>query len=276
MDLSEKELLKLKEMEMDIFKSFISVCHRLGLKYYIIAGTLIGAVRHKGFIPWDDDIDVAMPREDYEIFVSEGQHYLPGHLFIQTNKTDPEFAFNMAKIRNSNTTFLEESERNCKINSGIFIDIFVLDNFPENIILQKMAIIIDKVLLTAIGRVFFRKEISKTLVARQKIIGLVFPSPYTAVKLRERFVKSFSQSALTQNFSSNYGEKEIVPWEWYGKGVELEFEGIKVIAPTKYELLLKKIYGDYLKLPPVEKRVSNHGTDIIDLDNGYLSYMNHE
>ena len=85
MELTPEKTTKLKEIELEIFKEFISVCQQLNLKYYIIAGTLIGAIRHKGFIPWDDDIDVAMPREDYEIFISKGQALLPDNLFIQTH-----------------------------------------------------------------------------------------------------------------------------------------------------------------------------------------------
>lgn len=273
MRLTSEQTMKLKKIELDILKNFILVCKQLNLKYYIIAGTLIGAVRHKGFIPWDDDIDVAMPRKDYEKFINEGQALLPKNLFIQTNKTDPEFAFNMAKIRDSNTTFLEESSQNCYINSGVFLDIFVLDNFPNSKLKQKWILFKDKVYLIAIGRVFFRKKISKSLKIKQIISRLFFKSPYKALIKRENFIKSFAKEGLVHNFSSNYHEKEIVPWKWYGDGVLIEFEGLKVNAPTEYNLLLKHIYGDYMKLPPEEKRVSHHAIDVIDLENSYTKYI---
>ncbi len=273
MELSSEKIAKLKTIEVDILKEFISVCDKLHLKYYIIAGTLIGAIRHKGFIPWDDDIDVAMPREDFEKFIIHGQELLPSHLFLQTNKSDPEFVFNYAKIRNSNTTFIEESNRNCHINSGVFIDIFVLDNFPKGKLRRKFILFKDKVYLTAIGKVFYRKSVSKGLRLRQKITDLLFSSPYTARDKREKYIRSFKKSGLVHNFSSIYSEKEIVPWEWYGEGVSVNFEGIKVNAPAEYDLLLRHIYGDYMKLPPEEKRVSHHITDVIDLDNPYKKYV---
>ena len=273
MELTPEKTTKLKEIELEIFKEFISVCQQLNLKYYIIAGTLIGAIRHKGFIPWDDDIDVAMPREDYEIFISKGQALLPDNLFIQTHDTDPEYAFNMAKIRNSDTTFLEESSRNCHINSGVFIDIFVLDNFPSGSLRRKWILFKDKVYKTAIGRVFYRKSISTGLRIRQAITKLIFPSSYDALERRERYIRSYAKGELAQNFGSNYINKEIVPWKWYGKGVEVSFEGLIVNAPSEYHLLLTHIYGDYMQLPPEEKRVSHHPTDIIDLENPYTKYI---
>ena len=106
-------LQELKRVELDILARFIQVCQQLDLRYYILQGTLLGAVRHQGFIPWDDDIDVGMPRADYEIFLREGQKLLGEPYFVQTFLTDPPFTANFAKIRNSNTTFVETSLRVC-------------------------------------------------------------------------------------------------------------------------------------------------------------------
>jgi len=273
MGLSIEQIMKLKLMEVDILRQFISICNKLGLKYYIIAGTLIGAVRHCGFIPWDDDIDVAMPREDFDRFVHEGQKYLSKELFIQTHVTDPKYALNIAKIRNSKTTFLEKSSRNCQINSGIFIDIFPLDNYPPNGIRAMYAKIQNKVYLTAIGRVFFREKRTLKLKINQLLSKLIYSSPYKALQKREQFIRSFPNNGLAINYCSLYGEKEIVPWEWYGDGTDVQFEGLTVKAPLKYDLLLRQIYGDYMKLPPVDRRVSNHDTDIIDLDKPYTYYL---
>jgi len=112
---SDASLKKLKDMEVSMLRECISVCEKLGIKYYLIGGTLLGAVRHGGFIPWDDDIDIAMTRADYEVFVSKAQEFLPNNLFLQTNKTDPEALMNFAKIRNSDTAFIETSTKDLAI-----------------------------------------------------------------------------------------------------------------------------------------------------------------
>ena len=116
MELSEKQLNRLKAIELEMLRSFIEVCKELDLKYYLLGGTLLGAVRHKGFIPWDDDIDIGMPRKDYEVFISKAQNLLPVHLFVQTFQTDPQFPSAYCKIRNSNTTFLETAVKKINMN----------------------------------------------------------------------------------------------------------------------------------------------------------------
>ena len=123
MDNFDVESKKLQLIELDIFKSFLMVCKKLDLKYFLAGGTLLGAIRHNGFIPWDDDIDVIMPREDYEKFLEKGQALLEKKYFIQNYKTDPEFVLNFTKIRNSETTFIEKTSKNRNINHGIYIEI---------------------------------------------------------------------------------------------------------------------------------------------------------
>lgn len=126
-------LEQLKVVELEMLKEFISVCKKLNLRYYALGGTLLGAVRHKGFIPWDDDIDIGMPRADYEIFIRKAQTLFPDHLFIQSIHSENDYLMCFAKLRNSHTTFIESSLRDFKINHGIYIDIFPLDFYPEKL-----------------------------------------------------------------------------------------------------------------------------------------------
>ncbi len=272
MVISEEQVKKLKEIEVDILKQFIKVCDLLNLKYYIIAGTLIGAIRHKGFIPWDDDIDIAMPRDDFNTFILKGQEYLPQNLFIQTYKTDGEFLLNIAKIRDSDTTFIEKTSKRLNINKGIFIDIFPLDNFINTPTFRIKAQKKIKVLKIAIGRKFYREKSSFKLKLKQFISRFIFPSSKKAMDCFEKYVTNIPKSEYCNNYSSNYGFKEACPWQWFDNGVDVTFEGLTVKAPKNYDLYLKQIYGDYLKLPPKEKQVSCHDTDIIDVNNSYLIY----
>ncbi|MBP3391825.1 MAG: LicD family protein [Clostridia bacterium] len=273
MKLDDKRYMELKQAELDILKHFIEACNQMNLRYYVIAGTLIGAVRHKGSIPWDDDIDVAMPRTDYETFIAKGKSLLPDNLFIQTRHTDPGFLLNMAKVRNSNTAFLEKTNRNLTINQGIYIDVFPLDNFinrPLSKLITKTKL---KVLKTAIGREFFRDRRSLKLRINQGISKILYPSSADAMNAFDHLIQSVRQSEYCHNYCHNYGFKEACPWSWFGSGVDMEFEGITVRAPKEFDRYLRGIYGDYMELPAVSERIPHHNAEVVDVHNSYLTYI---
>jgi lipopolysaccharide cholinephosphotransferase len=273
MEPTKEQIEKLKIIELEIFKQFVSVCEKLNLKYYLIGGTLLGAVRHQGFIPWDDDIDVAMMREDYEVFIREAQKYLPEEYFVQTNQTDDEFPFNFCKIRRSDTTFWESSVKNLKINQGVFIDIFPIDYHPDGKLSRKIFNLKNMLLNIRISEIFTIEK-QKLAVWKKCIVKLTTPnSVRKAVQKRDRLLKSNKGKKLVSNYCGAWGDKEIVPVEWFGEGVELEFEGIKACAPEGYHLWLTQVYGDYMQLPPEEKRVGHHYTEVIDLEKSYRDYM---
>ena len=271
--LDSESLKRLKEFELELLKTFISTCETLGLKYYVMGGTLLGAVRHKGFIPWDDDIDVAMPRKDDEIWIEKAPKLISEGQFIQTHITDPHYPANFAKLRNSNTTFIESTLSNLDINHGIYIDIFPLDYYPEK---NSFSFKLKQLRYTCkIAQLFNVDAIdySKGKKIIRKIISLsVAGSPYDAVVKRDELYKSSKSGSLLANFSGAWGDKEIVPADWYGEGVTLLFEGLEVSAPKEYKKWLQQVYGDYMQLPPEEKRVTHHYTEVIDLDKSYKQY----
>ena len=133
MNLTADQLQSLKDRERDMLKTFVDICNKHSIKYFVQGGTLLGTVRHGGFIPWDDDVDVSLPRDEYERFLAVAEKELPEYYFLQTKDTDPEYPNNFAKIRDSRTTFLESSAKNLNINHGAYIDIFPLDNYPSGI-----------------------------------------------------------------------------------------------------------------------------------------------
>lgn len=128
------DLKKIWKSELDVLEQFVAICDRHGLRYSLAGGNLIGAFRHKGFIPWDDDIDVDMVREDYDRFLEYAQKELPKPYFLQTTKTDPGRGVNFAQIRNSGTTCIDPHwvELGTVFNSGIGIDIFPVDGLPSS------------------------------------------------------------------------------------------------------------------------------------------------
>jgi len=272
MELDAKQIAELKEAELEIFRAFLTVCEKLQLRYYVLGGTLLGAVRHQGFIPWDDDIDIGMPRADYEVFVAEGQKYLPEHLFIQTHRTDPAYPNNFAKIRNSNTAFIESAVKDIPINHGVFVDVFPLDRCEEKKKRKRF-----EALNTLYGlRLYLVFSLERPRRLRTTLFNtalkILFPSGRRVVEKRERLYTSMPAGPLMANFSGAWGEKEIMPAQWYAEPKVLSFEGLEVNAPAEYEKWLTHVYGDYRKLPPVEKQVTHHYTEVIDLEKSYKYY----
>ena len=268
-ELTNEQLLELQKTELNILREFIEVCNKLDLRYYVMEGTLLGAVRHGGFIPWDDDIDVGLPRKDYEIFLEKGAELLSPDLFIQSRKTDPEFPSPFAKIRNSKTTYVETLMDHLNIHHGVFIDVYALDYFPE-----------DKLQKTwfNIRKVFFQKRISAHIRRDEEqnfrrnltdaIIKLIFPNAEKVFEKREHMMKSIPPS----NLMCYYSGRAVVPESWYGEGTELSFEGMTVIAPREYDRWLTMAYGDYMKLPPPDEQIGHHYVSCFDLKRSYIEY----
>lgn len=274
MEPTPEQLKRLKEIELAVFKQFITVCEKLQLTYYLLGGTLLGAVRHKGFIPWDDDIDVGMPRKDYEVFLEKGQALLPKKYFIQTCYTDEQYALPFCKVRDCETTFVETWSSKSDINHGVFIDIFPLDFYPEEKREEKRFDRKYKWLTYCRYKacVHMRNDIFAKVKRFIINTATCFVSARQSVKKMDALLKSTKESKRFGNLCGAWGKKEIGFVDWYGEGREVEFEGIKSVAPCKYELWLEQVYGDYMQLPPEEKRVGHHYTVLIDLEKSYLNY----
>lgn len=270
---------ELKRVEYDLLKKFVSVCDDNNLKYFLLGGTLLGAVRHKGFIPWDDDIDVGMPRKDYEKFIKIAPSQLPEYIFLQTNETDSEYPQNFAKLRNCNTTFIESSVKNLKINHGIYIDIFPLDAFPNNKLRQKIILFKSKLLSLRISELYTIKKTNNIKNTRNKLIvnlmKIFYPSPYDAVKAKEKLNRNYEnvKTDYLVNFSGAWGEREISLSKWFDETVKLQFENDMFCCPKNYDEYLKQIYGDYLQLPPPEQRVTHHYSEVVDPFHSYIDYL---
>lgn len=278
MELDEQTTNELKDVEINILKCFINICEKKNLRYYLIGGSLLGAVRHGGFIPWDDDIDVAMPREDYELFLNEAPQYLPKYYFIQTFKTDPYYPNNYMKIRDSRTTFLESAVKHLKMNHGVFIDVFPLDDFPGNKLVRYWFNINNRLLSTRISEIYNNSEektIKRNIIKKIVITfyNKIVPTVRCATAKRERLFSRHYKGDCFANYSGAWGIKEIINKEWYGDGKKWSFEGINVIIPSEYDNWLTQVYGDYMRLPPIEERVSHHFTEIIDLKRSYKEYV---
>lgn len=273
---------QLKQCELAMLQAFISVCGQLGLKYYLAEGSLLGAVRHQGFIPWDDDIDVAMPRGDYERFLREAQALLPSCYFVQSLDSEPSYPANFAKIRDCRTTFIESSVKDLPINHGVYIDIFPLDFVPRQPRVRKLVSLVDRLCYMRIAQVFTlptknqpKRSLPKRIKHQIGRLGtrLLFPTMRQALAAQKRLYTACKQGDHLVNYSSAWKQREIMPTEWYGDGAELPFEGIAVRVPAEYDKWLTQVYGDYMTPPPVGQRVGHHDAEAIDLERPYTAYV---
>ena len=276
---------EIKRIELNILDEFAKVCDKLDVKYFLAYGTMIGAIRHKGFIPWDDDIDVVMMREDYEKFINQAQALLPENLFLQNYKTDKNFLLQYSKIRDNNTTFIEQSQCKLDINHGIFIDIFPLDycydandktkklfkriKFKCSLLSPFFSPITDR----ENGYGFAKKTILKLKRMVQRILfALLYGSKKNTGKLLEDIDKIKMSVPKGKNVSVFDGFI-VENKDWFNECAEYEFEGKKYIGVKDYHSYLTQIYGDYMQLPPEEKCVPQHYTTIIDTGKSYKEYI---
>lgn len=254
---------------MKILKDFRKFCDKNNLKYFLLGGTLLGAKRHKGFIPWDDDIDVGMYRKDYNKFIELWASSSFDHLFLQNKISDKRVPFNYSKLRINNTLFLEKEYEKSEIHTGIFIDIFPLDNITNP---YPVGVTINYCIYKILYLISLRKNnyLTKYSIVNffTNTLKYLIPDSFIYYQSEKCFRRYENQmTPYITSFGSGYGfKRQIVKKEFYGNGTKLEFEGEKFNVPSEYNKILENLYGDYNQLPPKEKQRSNH--KIIKLDFG--------
>jgi len=265
----------LQQKELQLLAHFVRICEALKLRYYLVCGTALGAVKYRGFIPWDDDVDVAMPREDYETFLREAPALLPEGIFLQNYRTDPAFPQIFSKLRDSGTTYLEKSSAHLPIHHGMYIDIFPLDGYPAQKHRQLWLEVRKKLYLQLLGTAFAEPEPlkSRIIFRIKRFFGL---QRYSAVFARgyENMIRSFpaAGSSLWCNHGNWQGRLEYAPRAQYGRGTGAVFEGLPVRIPEQYDAYLRQKYGDYHQDPPKEEQVGHHYHTVCDPDRPYTFY----
>lgn len=271
----ETDLRKAQLVMLRILKIVDFICRKHALSYWIDGGTLLGAVRHKGFIPWDDDLDIAMPRGDYERFLSIALEELPSDLYLQTTDTDPSydmFGKPPCKIRDEFSVLKEHHKTSTSGHEGIFLDIFPVDRMHRSLPERRVEHLMKKRYwrLCVFYNIPWIRSSQLKIVARNMVV--------LAVRMMKiRFWLKQYMRAAKQKIEQNKGLREDyklgfgfdVPWVRYFEPYdifplqEILFEGSFFKAPNNYDSLLKQYYGDYGLLPPVEKRLNTHSSHII-------------
>lgn len=272
----ETELKKLQKVELNMLKEIHTICEAHRIKYFLIAGTLLGAVRHGGFIPWDDDIDIGMPRPDYDKFAQIARQKLPEYMDIQAYNSHNYYPINFIKVIDKRTRLTEEaySER----VSGVFIDVFPIDGSPNNRILRKLHYLHVKIYRLLIAYCCYNESIIKDNGLKRMIklsimhivkilekLGFLKIS-YLHKKMDKLLKKyDYDSSLIVCNYLGGWGQREFVPKEYIGIGAPIMFEGHVFWGVEKPHEYLVKVYGDYMKLPPEEERESHHSFSILEL-----------
>lgn len=264
-------LQKMQLCQLEILKQFEKVCSANHLRFYLAFGTCLGAIRHHGFIPWDDDIDVFMRVDDLNKLISL-QNQFPSNLFLQTHEIEPGFGLPIARVRDSSTTLIEADHVNRDINHGVYIDIYPLFYCKENNVGFRISVI-----ESFICRLFTYKAPPQNKgtfsVFISKVLLYIFPNV-----AKERIAKHFYQKLISQkktSYLSNFPDisqgKRYLD-KWFGEPVMSDFEGLKMPLPTSASEFLTYYFHDYMQLPPEAERQVHHQYLFADFHNSYLKY----
>lgn len=260
-------LKPIQQAELNLFETFIMICNQYSLHYFLIGGSLLGAIRHQGFIPWDDDLDIGMAREDYNKFLKLAP-VLISHsaYFLQTPFTDKNYAMSYAKLIDLDTEIQEKNNYN-NAKSGIFIDIFPFDAIPEKSSEQtaQMAKIkfYDSSIIVRLGYRLTDSALNrlfKPLTTRQ------YGDVRELKHKRDEVFQQYNQDNLPEykNLASQYKyDKEIMSVEEMTNLTSHPFAHLNVMIPANYDAILSRLYGNYMELPPEGDRSPKHYTEVI-------------
>ena len=264
-------LSKLHTYILKIATEIKRLCDKHGLDYFLIGGSLLGAVRHKGFIPWDDDMDIGLLREDYERFLQVCKTELGDDFELITAESVENFGLPFCKIQLKGTALLEENAPHYNCGNGIFVDVFPIDKIPDSALGKKIhkteSAFFRIALLKKCG--YSIENTTKPTLKRRIIYA------YADIHSKQYLVKKMTRVAtkhnrrntkICYNTGTSYSyAKEVFPTELLSCDLqELPFEGVLFKCPQHPEIILEMLYGDYLSLPPEEKRYNRHGITAID------------
>ena len=269
---TEHKLSKLQAAELEIFKEFLRICEENQLRYLIWGGSFLGAVRHQGFIPWDDDIDVAMPRRDFERFLQIAPKALPEDMYLSTYDTRDDHITLVAQIFNKNKEFVLNNASK-QVQTGAWVDILVIDGAPDPGIKRKL-----------FGMKYMYYRMLNQFAYFEEVVNLNKKRPWyerwaikfaqvtkiekhlNPVKIGNKFhrlLKShdYETSTYVGTFMGAAKMREIIPKAFLGEGKNYQYEDLTVLGPVDYDEYLKHFYGDYMTPPPMDERNRHNVTE---------------
>lgn len=273
----DEQRKKLWALSIDLLLETDKVCKKHNIRYCMAVGTLLGTIRHHGFVPWDDDIDIFMPRNDFERFIKLTNEFSSPY-FLQTPYTDPGYYYTCARVRNSNTTYIVNSFRYQNFNHGIYISIFPIENWVveggEEIISKIKALLRQE---TAYMRLSIPEE-KRTELDRQRISEYTGRNPLDIYEEIHRLASQYKDKETdhcAQIVNTVYPlVRNTFHKEDFKQTVLMDFDGYKFPVPIGYDRILTCTYGNYMEFPPKEQRGQWHTGVFIDPDKPYEFYIN--
>lgn len=276
--MGEISLRELQNKSFEIALYFKDFCNEHGLLFYMCGGCCIGSLRHKGFIPWDDDVDVFMPRDDYEKLKELWPKYANTEkyacVYADKNRVDGNL---FVTIRDNETTAIKPYQVDMDISHGVALDVLPLDGWPDGKMKRKM-----QVFWALVYSLYCAQTVpvnhGKAVSVAGKIALTLVPSKklrYKLWKLAERKMTKYpikECNYITELCSGPYYMKKQYPREAFDKAIWVDFENVKMPIPQGYDVYLRTAFGDYMKLPPKEKQKPHHDAIFIDLNNSYKKY----
>ncbi len=260
----DPELRDLQLVELSILREFVRVCEAHGLRYYLAYGTLLGAVRHRGFIPWDDDIDVTMPRDDYNRFAEICTSDLRPGFRWQTYATDRHYPHWFGKLIKTDTVLRQAPSEHLPFQQSVYIDVFPLDGLADT----SWEALVQR-LLVRICRLRLGVDVNRTPVKRLLVqVARVFPrgSVISLIgAVTHRYPAGTSRRWICVGGPYGY-RRQSFPSRWFGPGATQAFEDLTVVGPAACEEYLTQMYGDYMTPPPPHHRVSHHQVTELQLE----------
>ncbi len=268
-------LSPIQEKLLEMLKWFHGYCVKNRISYYAIGGTMIGAMRHKGFIPWDDDIDIAVPRKDYVKLIQTFTGVVDGYLLESPYSENLDYLYSYSKLYDTRTTLIEKTRVPCK--RGVYIDVFPLEGIGDSLdeaqrafrkFDRKNMILMTRTCVIRKDRSWYKNA---SILAARMIPNILLNDKKLSISVDKVATNmNDDDSIYVANLMGTYRAKEITLREYFGQPTLYQFEDIEIYGPEKYDEYLTSIYSNWRELPPVEKRYTKHDFVILDLENSYL------
>lgn len=259
-----------QEVLLELLTEFDRVCRKNNIKYMLFAGSSLGAVRHQGFIPWDDDLDVALLREDYDRLMKLDPAEWNEAYYMQCEFSE-HWPLHFSKLRKNNTTCLEKYHpKDNQIHQGIYIDVFPIDNASDNALIRKIQFYASKIVQ---ARSFWQRGYDTDSIIKKTVMVLSNIMPlklfHNIVTMRRNKASKYVHSFLGGSIRFDKG---IFDRKWITDSIDMPFETMKAPVSSYYHELLTMQYGDYMTLPPVEERECKVHSIFVDTEHNYSEY----